>query len=847
MAKAPISQEEIQDIREYKQYLDDTIVKYKSLQEELKKYNKYVATGAREAVKSQLREITEQLGTYKEITSELKKYENLIKKIEKQEEQIKNQTKERLEGNEDITESLDEQNKKLEEQSKRIKNLGDDWNEIDDLQTSISSAYGKQYGDVGAIQKKIDGTKAIVSSISEVLKNDSDSYKDQLDKILEISEKYKEFPADFARMNKERKRGTLTEKSMLDQLSMNLDEFDEMISKIQITNEETQNLVNLFKNLRDEQASFNDAQKTKYEFKEGVGEFGNRFFGGAPYIGDAISSSGQMAGKIFSGETLGSATMVGAAYLLAKGAAYEKAIVDVNAGVTNAMQTFIGTGRIIDTYIAMNAKDVESRTKEIELKEGFTENFAKFDFETEMMQLEKQFNKVSKTAFFGSGLGSVKYAKDQLELAGISAETIVSAMTDMSMGANSAMKSLGTDVAVFSKKTGIASNQVAGLTGLFRMLDKTGGNDAFDSLQESLSGVGLGGFNIADIAGELQNSSELALEYNIKNSAELVKQVKNVRDMGASYSKIAEAGKSMVLNYKDSIRKEMELSAMLGENVDLSEARALFSAGRNDEAFGVLKSSGILEKAQSQGLFAVQALQGAIGGMSLTQLGAQQYEKGPNTGLSSNSEFLSAFKEAAKTQKIESATLDVERAIIRMRANNLERGLIETVGFDEELATLEVAKIQLEIEKFFKMELGSLKEGLNPFKGLGTFGKTEGIDYIKAPPKGGFRPGQSYNFDEVKPGTPTSKITPKINKNEILESTAIAKPLEESNQSLKKINDSSNAQSTFLQNIQTLTAAMAGLTDPKLGLKLIIDGKDVKSRIEKIQGQEKGKTKSYPA
>ncbi len=262
MAKKPFSQEEIQDIREYKQYLDDTITRYKSLQEELKKYNKYVTTNAKEAVKAQLVEITKQVGTYKEITSELKKYQSLVNKIEEQEKKINQQTKERADDTETIVDNLKEQNKELEEQAKRIKTLGEDWGDIDDLQTSISSAYGKQYGDVGAIQKKIDGTKAIVSSISEVLKNDSKSYEDQLDKILEISERYKEFPAEFARMNKERKRGTLTEKGMIDQLRDNLDEFDEMISKIKITNEETQQLVDLFKKLRDEQESFNNAQKT---------------------------------------------------------------------------------------------------------------------------------------------------------------------------------------------------------------------------------------------------------------------------------------------------------------------------------------------------------------------------------------------------------------------------------------------------------------------------------------------------------------------------------------------------------------------------------------------------------
>lgn len=844
MAKNPFSKEEIQDIKEYKKYLDDTIIKYKSLQEELKTYNKYVATGAREAIKAQLRDITEQLGTYKEITSELKKYDNLIKKIEKQELDIKNQTKERAEDTKTIVDNLKEQNKELSEQEKRIKTLGEDWNDIDDLQTSISSEYGKQYGEIGAIQKKIDGTKAIVSSISEVLKNDSKSYEDQLDKILQISERYKEFPSDFARMNKERKRGTLTEKGMISQLEDNLDEFDEMISKIRITNDETEQLVELFKKLRDEQAAFNNAQKAKYDTKEAAGELGSRVFGGAPYVGEALSTAGSTGGKIFSGETLAAASLVGVGYITAKGAAYEAAINDVNSGMVTAMSTFIGVSRKFDAKIAQIEKDMDSRTKEIELEKGYTKNFARFDFETEMLQLEKQFNKVSKTAFFGSGLGSVKYAKDQLELAGISAEVIVSTMSQMSTGANSSIQGLSEDVAVFSKKTGIAASELSGITGLFRMLDKTGGADAFKQLTNSLSAADLEGFNIADISGELANSSEIALLANIKSGKELVKQVKSVREMGGSFSKIAEAGKSMVLNYKDSIRKEMQLSAMLGENVDLSEARALFAAGRDDEGFKSLKDSGILEKAQAQGIFAVDLVNSLF---PAQQLAAQKLEKGPSAGIKSNQEFLSAFQEAAKQQKIESAELDIERAIIRMRAENLERGLILDIGLDEELAKLEVSKMNQEVRKFFEVELESLTEGvnaaLNPFYKINRYsGKNDsGSDIIK-PEKKGFKPGDIYDFNQspISKTKQPSKTTTKI---ELVDSSVVVKPLEVSNQSLKKIDVSSNAQTGLLQNMQTILAVMGKFTDPTLGLKLFIDGKDVKSKIEKIQTKEKGKTK----
>jgi hypothetical protein len=832
MAKKPFSQEEIQDIKEYKQYLDDTITRYKSLQEELKKYNKYVTSNAKEAVKAQLVEITKQVGTYKEITSELKKYQSLVNKIEEQEKKINQQTKERANDTETIVENLKEQNKELEEQAKRIKNLGDDWGDIDDLQTSISSAYGKQYGDVGAIQKKIDGTKAIVSSISEVLKNDSKSYEDQLDKILEISERYKEFPADFARMNKERKRGTLTEKGMLDQLRDNLDEFDEMISKIQITNEETEKLVEFFKQLRNEQEAFNNAQKTKYEAKSISGEISGRYFGGAPVIGDALSSGLKMTGNLFSGETIAGATLAGVAYMITKASAYMNAMDRMDKG-GDVMDTFIGKARRYDVDIDQLQKEMDRRAKMVELNEGFTANFAKFDFGTEMEQLETQFDKVSKTAFFGNQLGSVKYAKDQLELAGIGAEVIASTMSEMSSGANSSMQELSEDVAVFSKKTGIASSQIASLTKIFRMLDKTGGTDAFNTLQQSLSKTLEGGINIADIANEMANANETALFYNVKSSEELIKQIVSVRKLGGEYTKIAEAGKSMVLNYRDTIRKSMELSTMLGEQVDLGEVMALFASNRPEDAFRELKDSGLLEKVQNSSMQARETFNQIF---PMIQLAGPNYETGPNQGLKSNKEFLKSFQDAAVQQKIDAAEIDVKQAIIRMGAQPLEYGLIGQLGNDPELAGLDLQITKKQIQKFLDVEASQVGQGLFP-----SVVPKESPLYkpsnpnLKQPRYDFPLPGMDYQFKFNQ--SPT--VQPKSEGSPI---ASISKPLESSDKSLKRIDIASTTQAKLLENIQTLTAAMSGLSTDNI-MKLVVDGKELNTRLEKVKTQQLGKTR----
>jgi hypothetical protein len=63
----------------------------------------------------------------------------------------------------------------------------------------------------------------------------------------------------------------------------------------------------------------------------------------------------------------------------------------------------------------------------------------------------------------------------------------------------------------------------------------------------------------------------------------------------------------MVLNYKDSIKAEMSLSAMLGKNVDLSEVRAKFMSGDTEGALSSLKAKGL--KPSEMNMFQKQALQ----------------------------------------------------------------------------------------------------------------------------------------------------------------------------------------------------------------------------------------------
>ena len=605
----------------------------------------------------------------------------------------------------------------LTDQQKRIKSLGDDWGEINDLQTSISSHYGKQYDDVKAIQKKIDGTRSLIAGISELIQKDSNAYGDQLEKILDIAEQYKGMPTTFATLAKERKLGLISEKQMSQQLKRNQDEFEEMVSKLQITNQETEKLVGLFQQLNTENTAFNSAKQKQAEGKSAAAAYISASpLGQAPVVGQATSG---LVESIFSEEKIVAASLIGLGFLTAKAIGTLNAIQKVANG-GDVANTFVGVERRFDATLKNLELEIEAREKILELQSGFTQRSVIYDFSIELKQLTNEFEKSSKTALFGAALGEMPYATNQMQLAGIGAESVVSAMNDLSKTANIGIfPKLAANAAVFAKKMGISTSELGTQVGLYRRLNKVGGAQAMARVQTSISS---GGIDPTTFSSDMADASKLTMFYNIKSYEALAKQVKAVRMLGASFAEIGESGKNMVLNYKDSIKSEMELSAMLGERVDLSEARALFNAGQGDKAFAVLKSSGLLEKAQAQGMFSVQALQGALQGMDLTQLGAAKYQVGQSINAPSNAGFLDAFKNALETGKINAEVINIEGAIIRAQDSKLQQGLNELIATDKILTGMDLTKRGIEVEKFLKVESENIADAINPFATLRSLG-----------------------------------------------------------------------------------------------------------------------------
>jgi hypothetical protein len=295
---------------------------------------------------------------------------------------------------------------------------------------------------------------------------------------------------------------------------------------------------------------------------------------------------------------------------------------------------------------------------------------AAIQFSASMRQGAAQFERAAKTALFGNKLGSVGYGAAQLQLAGISADKIASGM-EAASAATGKMPTAKTaaDMAIMAERTGQSVDSIASINEMFQRVDGASASTAMN-LSEGLrnmadqAGIGLGG-----LMKEMAESSKEMLGYQIKSGPALAKQVAYAQSLGVSFGDIAKAGKSMVMNYKDSIKNEMQLSAMLGKNVDLSEVRAKFASGDQAGAMEALKAQGL--DPASMDMFQQEQLSQALGGMDLNSLQKIATKDGANVGGLSegnakkgNQNFLSATQSAEAALSSQQASISAQTAIV---------------------------------------------------------------------------------------------------------------------------------------------------------------------------------------
>ncbi len=215
-----------------------------------------------------------------------------------------------------------------------------------------------------------------------------------------------------------------------------------------------------------------------------------------------------------------------------------------------------------------------------------------------------------------------KISERALKAVGSSSQEIATAMgkfqTMFGYGAKS-MTKITEQAAALSKYLGGSTDDVLNMTKLFKIGAKISGEMA----SNLVGGLGVfaekNGLIAATLFGEISNAAEEIAKFADMNYNNLVREAGILSKMSVSYKEMLGATDAMVLNYKDSIKSEMSLSAMLGRNVNLSEVRARLMANDSVGAANALKSSLGGMDINAMNAFQRQALAQATG-MSTTAL-----------------------------------------------------------------------------------------------------------------------------------------------------------------------------------------------------------------------------------
>jgi len=647
----------------YRQELERALDTWKNVNKELKE-NKNLVGKAKGELESQLNYLEKTYKTQqniknsiKEASNEQKEYLRLRKQIEKEED--KAATK-KLADEEKVAKV---QQKNAEQLRERVQNLVSDNEEYLDLQYDISKSFGKTTDHAKMLQAALEKTKTISGEFASFVESANDLTQEQRNELVGVAEEFASINKSIVQATVEHKKGIINARQYvraIDEAQGQWDKVEQKVQDIIDKSDELKDITGKMGQTTTQTAGGAKATAKTFTAKDKAqlsGDAINTMFGTSPEVEGIVSAGANIAEGLATMETGvgGLVAAYGAIKLL--GNAKELSAKLNPRPIVDIQRAYEGIEKTLENQISQLKQYAE-------LQAGIPQLKAELDFAETMAKNTAAFNAASKTAFFGSSLGSPKYAKDQLQLAGVTANDIASTMTEMSKTAGSAMMGLGTDVAVFSKKTGIGAGEIGNVINTIRIFDKSGGSEAFSTMESSLSKSAKNGYNLADITGQIANSAEIASEFNMGSYKNILKQVEATRMLGMDMDKVAQAGKSMVLNYKDSIKAEMTLGAILGENVDLSQVRALFAAGRVSEAGALLKSSGLAAKAQGAGLFAVEALKQATGGLDLTQMNAAEYQKGPAKGLTSNAGFLGALASAQKQLTIDNAVISAQYALL---------------------------------------------------------------------------------------------------------------------------------------------------------------------------------------
>ena len=489
--------------------------------------------------------------------------------------------------------------------------------DLSDGVKSLGAYVGKSNKLFQAMNTLADGMSTSMDSISQTMQkmpDDASKFKKQ---VVQTANAYKSLGTVIAVNIKKLQKQQITQSQYNQSV---LDGYEDLEEQIDRLDSQMEGLSGTSLQMAKELKKTFEMQKDSLEAFAKAAEKSKKNIEGLGFAMDTLSSTGIPAMDKL-GDVIMKAKEGGMGLTLAfaaLGAALGKMAFD--AGLVGDK---IGTIAKYDKKLAKVRSEIEGIHQAVNLGMFGGKNFvaaeAAIDFGTTMAQMAIEFQQASRTALFGDKLGGVGYGAAQLQIAGIAAENIATAMKDATsvMGSNVSGQ-FGADMAILAARTGQTSEGIASISDTFMRLDGVS-KEVSLNMQEGLRTMAKqADVNLGALMEDVAAASKDALSYQIKSGPALAKAATFAQSLGTKFTDIANAGKSMVLNYKDSIKAEMSLSAMLGKRVDLSQVRALFASGDQEGALRALKTQGL--DPSKMNMFQQEALKNATGGMDLNTL-----------------------------------------------------------------------------------------------------------------------------------------------------------------------------------------------------------------------------------
>lgn len=495
------------------------------------------------------------------------------------------------------------------------------FDEYEGALNSITNQLGKQDEIYKRINKNLKDSKLLVNSIADKLEQSTDLEEKHKKQIQAAANAYKNSKKAIAEGILQLRKREISQKEYNELVIKANKTYKDVVSQIDSGNKSAARTLKIFQKSGQELNSFADAaeksNKTLEKVESTIDAIGSSGVEGVRELGDVLKSAAN-GGK-------GLSLALGAAAGVLAGMAYNYGLIG------NKLGTIAG----YDKKIAGLTGEIDTINKQVDMGKFGGRNFvmeeAMLQFSASVQQMGASFQAASKTALFGNKLGSVGYGAAQLQLAGISADKIAQAMQDAA-DATGKMPSgkVAADMAIIADRTGQSTESIASINDIFQRLDKVSESTALNLQEGVRSMASKAGVNLAGAMAEIAEASKDAISYQIKSTSQLAKQVIYAKSLGVSFNAVAKAGQNMVLNYKDSIKAEMSLSAMLGKSVNLSEVRTKFMSGDNEGAMKALQAQG-LDPAKMN-MFQQQQLSSALGGMDLNDIQKITQRKGTTGG-----------------------------------------------------------------------------------------------------------------------------------------------------------------------------------------------------------------------